>query len=169
MIVAPLTPLCSPKFPFVWTTECQQAFESAKSLLFSASVLAAANFSVPFKLEVDTSAFGAGAVLLQVDANGIPHPVCLISTKFKKHQLNYSTIEKEILTMLLALQHFEVYVGYYALPVTWYINHNPLLYLKQMYNHNQCRMRCSSFAQSNKIEILHKCGADNVVADLVLG
>ncbi|CAI5669654.1 unnamed protein product [Oreochromis niloticus] len=67
VVVAPLTKLCSPKIPFGWSGECQHAFESAKSLLCSAPVLAAPNFSQPFKLEVDASATGAGAVLLQDD------------------------------------------------------------------------------------------------------
>lgn len=57
-----------------------------------------------FKLEVDASAIVAGAVLLQVDADGIDHSVCYFYRKFNKHQLKYSTIEKETLALLLALQ-----------------------------------------------------------------
>lgn len=87
---------------------CQHSFQAAKSLLCSAPVLAAPNFSLSVKLEVEASATGAGAVLVQDDANGMPHPLCFYSSKFKRHQLNYSTIEKETLAMLLALQHFEV-------------------------------------------------------------
>ncbi|XP_060771707.1 aquaporin-1-like [Neoarius graeffei] len=70
-------------------------------------VLAAPNFSLPFKLEVDASASGASAVLLQDGDDSVCHPVCYFSVKFKCHQLSYSTIEKETLAMLLALQHFE--------------------------------------------------------------
>lgn len=32
------------------------------------------------------------------------------SKKFNKHQINYSTTENEALDLLLALQHFEVYI-----------------------------------------------------------
>lgn len=71
-----------------------------------APVLAAPNFSLPFVLEVDASTAGAGSVLMQDGDHGLPHPVFYFSCKFKRHQLNYSTIEKEILAMLLALQHF---------------------------------------------------------------
>lgn len=35
-------------------------------------------------MEVDASALGAGAVLLQEDENGIGHPVSYFSQKFKK-------------------------------------------------------------------------------------
>ncbi|XP_077061592.1 uncharacterized protein LOC143714359 [Siphateles boraxobius] len=64
-----------------------------------------------FKLEVDVSAVGAEAVLIQEDKDGIDHPICYFSRKFNKHQLNYSTIEKEALALLMALQYFDVYVG----------------------------------------------------------
>lgn len=110
-VVEPLTRLLSSKVDFVWSPKCQVAFDSAKSLLCHSPVLAAPDLSKPFKLEVDASAVGAGAVLLQEDEEGIDHPVCYFSKKYNRHQLNYSTIEKETLALLLALQHFEVYVG----------------------------------------------------------
>lgn len=165
VVVAPLTSLCSPAVPFLWSAECQYAFDAAKSLLCSAPVLAAPNFSRPFQLEVDASAAGAGAVLLQEGEGEVHHPVCYFSVKFKSHQLNYSTIEKETLAMLLALQHFEVYVGSSSSPVLVYTDHNPLVFLAQMYNHNQRLMRWALLVQGFNIEIRHKKGADNVVAD----
>lgn len=78
-VVEPLTLLTSPKADFVWSPKCQHAFDSAKSLLSHAPVLAAPDFSCEFKLEVDASAVGACAVLLQVDIEGIDHPVLLFS------------------------------------------------------------------------------------------
>jgi hypothetical protein len=167
VVVNPLTSLCSTRIPFVWSTECQYAFEAAKSLLCSAPVLAAPNFFRPFQLEVDASASGAGAVLIQGGEGDVCHPVCYFSVKFKHHQLNYSTIEKETLAMLLALQHFEVYVGASPSPVVVYTDHNPLVFLTQMYNHNQRLMRWALLAQGYNLEIRHKKGTDNVVADAV--
>lgn len=164
-VVEPLTRLLSPKVDFVWTPECQVAFDSAKSLLCHAPVLAAPEFSKPFKLEVDASAVGAGAVLLQEDVEGIDHPVCYFSKKYNRHQLNYSTIEKETLALLLALQHFEVYVGSSSLPVVVYTDHNPLVFLARMYNHNQRLMRWALMAQEYNLEIRHKKGSENIIAD----
>ena len=80
-VAAPLTNLTSPSNPFDWTSECQHAFECAKALLCSSPVLAAPVFLKPFKLEVDASAVGARAVLLQDGADGICHPVCYFSRK----------------------------------------------------------------------------------------
>nr|XP_033964369.1 uncharacterized protein LOC117465580 [Pseudochaenichthys georgianus] len=116
---------------------------------------------------VDASGSGAGAVLLQEGDGGVSHPVCYFSTKFKRHQLNYSTIEKETLAMLLALQHFQVYVGSSSTPVVVYTDHNPLVFLSQMFNHNQRLMRWALLAQDFNIVINYKKGADNVVADVL--
>lgn len=71
-------------------------------------MLAAPDFTRPFKLEVDACVLGAGAVLLQEDEHGIDHPVCYFSQKFKNHQVNNSTmfvlpcLKKEALALLLA-------------------------------------------------------------------
>ncbi|KAI3376797.1 hypothetical protein L3Q82_000078 [Scortum barcoo] len=73
-VAASLTTLTSPLKPFAWNEECQQAFECLKGLLSCNPVLSAPDFSVPFKLEVDASAVGAGAVLLQEATQGIDHP-----------------------------------------------------------------------------------------------
>ena len=164
-VIAPLTSLLSESQPFSWTPECQHAFESAKALLCSTPVLAAPDFKQPFKLEVDASGVGAGAVLFQESADGIDHPVCFFSKKFNKHQLNYSTIGKEALALLLALQHFEVYLGSSPVPVTVYTDHNPLVFLSRMYNQNQRLMRWALIAQNYNLEIKHKKGTENIMAD----
>lgn len=164
-VVSPLTNLLSPSQQFVWSAECQHAFESIKALLCCAPVLAAPDFTTPFKLEVDASALGAGAVLIQEDRDSIEHPVCYFSRKFNKHQINYSTIEKEALALLLALQYFEVYLGSSSFPIMVYTDHNPLVFLSRMYNQNQRLMRWALIVQNYNLEIRHKKGTDNIVAD----
>lgn len=164
-VVHPLTDLLSPRKAFVWTPACQHAFDNIRSLLTQAPVLTAPNFSEPFKLEVDASDVGVGAVLLQTDKNGVDHPVSYFSKKFNIHQVKYSTIEKETLALLLALQHFEVYVGSSNKPLIVYSDHNPLVFLRHMYNQNQRLMRWALAMQDHHLEIRHKKGCDNVIAD----
>ena len=76
----------------------------------TAPVLAAPRLDQPFKIQVDASQVGAGAALMQVDENNIDRPV-YYSKKFTWYQTNSSTIEKEALALVLALQHFNVNVG----------------------------------------------------------
>ncbi len=163
--VSPLTDLLSTSRRFVWTPECMEAFNAAKDLLCTAPVLSAPNFSQQFKLQVDASAVGAGAVLMQEDEGGIDHPVSFFSKKFNKCQRNYSVIEKEALALLLALQHFEVYLGGSDAPILVYTDHNPLVFLNRMSNTNQRLMRWSLIVQEYHLDIRHKKGADNIIAD----
>ncbi len=77
--------------------------------------------------------------------------------KFNKHQLNYSTIEKETLALLMALQYFDVYISSSNMPVT--------VFLARMYNHNQRLMRWSLVVQGYNLVIKHKKGSENIIAD----
>lgn len=87
------------------------------------------------------------------------------SKKFNQHQQRYSTIEKEALALILAIQHFEVYVGSSPCPVCIYTDHNPLVFLSRMQNSNQRLMRWSLIFQTYNLDIHHIRGKDNVLAD----
>ena len=61
-IANPLTQLTRKNQLFVWTEQCQQAFDTLKQTLISAPILAYSDFSLPFELQVDASntAIGIG-------------------------------------------------------------------------------------------------------------
>ena len=164
-VAAPMTDLISPLVKFVWSDRCQIAFECCKALLCNAPVLSAPDFDKPFAIEVDASCIGAGAVLTQMDSEGLVHPVGFFSKKFNSSQMRYSTIEQETLALLLALQFFEVYVGSSAEPVVIYTDHNPLVFLHRMHNQNQRLMRWSLVITNYNLVIHHKKGTENVFAD----
>ncbi|WP_435316590.1 ribonuclease H family protein, partial [Klebsiella pneumoniae] len=79
-VAAPLTDATSIKNKFKWTSKCQESFEKLKHFIISKPVLKAPNFNKEFRLQVDASDIGIGAVLLQ-EYNGILHPVCFASVK----------------------------------------------------------------------------------------
>ncbi len=134
--------------------------------IFCVMLLSAPNFTLPFQLQVDASAHGAGAVLLQEDSFGIEHPICYFSKKFPKCQKHFSTIEKEALALLLALQQFEVNLGSGSgSSIVVYTDHNPLVFLSRMSNSNQRLMRWSLIVQELNLDIRYKKGTENVVAD----
>lgn len=162
-VVAPLTDLLQARAKFVWTPKCENAFENVKRLLTSSPVLTAPRLDKPFKLQVDASQVGTGAVLLQTDEHGIDRPISYFSRKFNSYQTNYSTIEKEAL--IWALQHFEVYVSCWIMPTVVYTDHNPLTFLHSLQSPNQRLIRWSLFLQPYSLEIRHLKGADNVLAD----
>lgn len=54
-ITKPLSNLTRKKVKFVWTEECQRAFEKIKQLLTSPTILTYSDFSKPFRVTVDAS------------------------------------------------------------------------------------------------------------------
>ena len=164
-IAAPLTNLLSKKVKFVWTDDCQLAFDKVKLLLQKSPVLKSPDYEKPFKLIIDSSDVGTGSVLVQEASDGLDHPVSYFSKKFLKYQKNYSVVEKETLGLVLALEHFDVYLGSTPFKIKVYTDHNPLTFLKTMKNKNQKLVRWSLALQEYNLEIQHIPGSENVVAD----
>ena len=164
-IAAPLTNLLSKKVKFVWTDDCQLAFDKVKLLLQKSPVLKSPDYKKPFKLIIDSSDVGTGSVLVQEASDGLDHHVSYFSKKFLKYQKNYSVVEKETLGLVLALEHFDVYLGSTPFKIKVYTDHNPLTFLKTMKNKNQRLARWSLALQEYNLEIQHIPGSENVVAD----
>ena len=59
-----------------WTPESQQAFDTLKDKLASASILVYPNFEI---LKTEPSCYGLGAVLVQHQADGSTHPIAYAS------------------------------------------------------------------------------------------
>ena len=153
-IVAPLTDLLRKGVKFEWSGPCETAFQTLKAVLNSKPVLNAPNFEKPFQLVTDVSDLGVGAVLLQEDDMGHQKPVSYFSKKLNIHQRRYSTIEKECLGLVSAVQHFDVYLSNSS-EVTVFTDHNPLTFLKRSRNKNQRLFRWSLFLQPYGLTVVH--------------
>ena len=121
----PPVPLAS-----TWDEECEQAFLSLKERLTSAPVLAYADFSKPFILEVDASHGGLGAILSQ-EHQGKVRPVAFASRGLRaaeRNMENYSSMKLELLAVKWAVtEKFREYLlGNHFTILT---DNNPLSYL----------------------------------------
>ncbi len=58
-----------------------------------------------------------------------------------------------------------MYLGGNCNPIIVYTDHNPLVFLSRMANSNQRLMRWSLMVQEHHLDIRHKKGSENVVAD----
>ena len=164
-LALPLTDLLRKNKSFVWTQDCEHSFKSLKDALCAYPILRAPNFSLPFKLACDASDQAAGSVLLQED-QGVDYPVAYFSKKFTPAQTRYATVEKELLSIILALDHF----SYYILPqleIIVYTDHKPLQYLKNFCTKNQRLVRWHLFLQNYNLDIRHVKGEMNVLPDLL--
>ena len=127
-------------------------------------VLKAPDFNNSFSLYCDASDVGIGAVLVQSDQDDVEHPVSFYSRKLSSTQKNYSTVEKEALSLSLSLKHFEVYLRKSSRIVV-HTDHNPLTFLNRMKHSNQRLLRCDLTLQEYNLEIKHIKGRDNIIAD----
>jgi transposase InsO family protein len=121
-IVEPMTNLLKKNIEFEWTDAQQKAFETLKGKITSAPVLAYIDPTKMFQLETDASETILGAVLSQEG-----RPNAFISKKLKGAELNYSTIEKEAMAIIWAIEYFDHYL--YGRKFRILTDHKPLQYI----------------------------------------
>lgn len=103
---APLRALAGPsRKSFQWTADAERSFNDLKRAVANAPVLAHVKASEPLVISTDASSFGLGAVLLQ---NG--RPVAYASASLTPTQCRYAQIEKEMLAVTFACEHFRYYI-----------------------------------------------------------
>lgn len=149
----------------LWTKQCEESFQNLKSRLVSAPVLAYADFSLPFILEVDASLSGLGAVLSQ-EQNGRLSPVAYASralTQSKRNMPNHSSMRLEFLALKWAMtEKFRDYLlGQKC--VVWTDN-NPLSHLNTA-KLGATEQRWAAQLAAFDFSIRYRSGRSNVNAD----
>ena len=108
-MMKPLTCLTE-KTPFRWGVEQAKAFESLKSALTSAPILAYPREHGMFILDTDASNVGLGCVLSQIQ-DGEERVIAYGSRTLSKSEMNYCTVRLEMLSVV----HFTEYYKHFLL------------------------------------------------------
>ena len=164
-IASPLTSLLKKDAEFTWGTAQQEAFDTLKRKLLNAPILIFPDYNEPFYIATDASAFGVGAVLLQKVGNKF-HPISFYSRKLKSKgpdETAYSTIEREALGVVNALNHFKYIV--FGYDVTILTDHKPLMEFFNNYHTSPKRTRWFLILQDFAAKISYIPGKDNIIAD----
>ena len=104
-IAGPLIRLTRKNIPFVWSNECQKAFETLKHCLTSAPILSFPRTVGEFVLDTDASGFGIGAVLSQVQDEH-ERVLSYASKTMSNSQRRYCATHRELLAVVWAVRHF---------------------------------------------------------------
>ena len=98
-----LSPLSaeSGKKTFHWTAERDKAFKQMKAILSADALMDYPNHNKPFHTHTDASKYQMGAFIMQDEK-----PVAYWSQKLNVAQKNYTTMEKELLSVLMVLKEF---------------------------------------------------------------
>lgn len=152
-------------FAAAWTEQCQQSFEGLKGKLTTSPVLAYADFSLPFILEVDASHGGLGAVLSQ-EQGGRVRPIAYASRSLRpteRNMSNYSSMKLEFLALKWAMtdKFREYLLGQKCIVFT---DNNPLSHLASA-KLGALEQRWAAQLASFDFEIRYRSGRSNRNAD----
>ena len=121
------------------------------------------NWSQPFVIDTDASDTGIGAVLSQVDAEGVEHVVAYASRILTKAERNYCVTRKELLAVVTFLQHFRQYL--LGRLFTIHTDHGSLTWLQSFKNPEGQLARWLEKLQEYNFSIVHRPGKKHLNAD----
>ena len=100
-----MTDLLKKYAKWVWSEQCEKAFQNLKNAIASEPILKLPDFELLFEVHTDASDKAIGGVLVQEG-----HPVAFESRKLNDAEQRYSTHEKEMVAVVHCLQVWRVYL-----------------------------------------------------------
>ena len=154
-VLAPLSSMTSAKASWNWTPACQKAFDTIKKIVSRETLLAYPNFNKTFEIHTDASKTQLGSVISQEGK-----PIAFYSRKLNPAQVNYTTTERELLSIVETLKEFRnILLGQ---QIKVYTDHQNLTY-KQFNTERVMRWRL--ILEEYSPELVYIQGSKNVVAD----
>ena len=148
--------------PLSFNDSQMTSFESIKNYLVTDPILKLPDPTKTFVLRTDGSGSAIGAILLQYHGD-CAYPVAYASRKLTESERKFSTVERECLAIIFAVQKFSVYLigSSFVLEV----DHRPLVYLNKMKNLNSRLTRWALCLQPYDFSVVYLPGKENVGAD----
>nr|XP_061827907.1 uncharacterized protein K02A2.6-like [Nerophis lumbriciformis] len=154
----------APKHMVDWSDARHTAFLGVKSALANATLLAHLLPDAPIAITTDASDYAVGAVHEQW-AGGTWQPLAFFSRQLRPCERKYSTFDRELLGLYLAIRHFRSLLE--GRPFTAFVDHKPLTFAmaKTAEPWSARQQRHLSYVSEFTTDIQHLAGKSNVVAD----
>ena len=139
-----------------WSAEMEEAFETIKTMIADAVALSLPVMDKRFTLVTDASLYAVGAMLSQ-ETDGQLKPIAFYHHTLTKPEQGYSTTERELLAIVLAVKKYRVYLGRGFDLMT---DHQALRWLQSLDPENETgrRGRWLDFLQQFDMTIIPKRG-----------
>jgi len=161
-LAGPLFELTKKDVDFIWTRDCQRAFDALKKALMGAPILVRPNFKEPFYLDVDWSTKGVGAILSQKEGR-FERVIAYASKALTVAQKKFHPMEGECYALIWGILHFRQYL--HRTHFTLRTDHKPLEWLATVSNAHGRRGRWIDLLQDYSFKIVHRPGMRHANAD----
>ena len=131
--------------PWKWTDQHETLFQELKTSLTSETELTIPNTKHPFCITVDASLIGLGVVLLQLCEENKMKVMSYNSRILNPQELKLSTLNRELLGLVHALQIYELIIGS-PHPIHVFTDHKPLIHCstkKEILLHAFTELKCN--------------------------
>ena len=166
-VAKPLYDLLGKKKKWTWGPDNQQSFEDLRKALVSAPVLAYPSSEGRYILDTDASNFAYGAVLSQIqrDENGEDHErvIAYYSKTLSPSEQRYCARRRELLAILRAVKHFEVYLRGPEFIIR--TDHASLQFIKTLTQVPDQMFRWILFLEQYSYKIVVRAGKEHANAD----
>ncbi|WVZ58466.1 hypothetical protein U9M48_008741, partial [Paspalum notatum var. saurae] len=153
----PMTSLTKKNAKYMWSQNCEEAFQSLKKSLTTAPVLAQPDIMKPFDVYCDASRNGLGCVLMQ------ERRVVAYASRQLRKEANYPTHDLELVAVVHALKIWRHYLLGNNCHI--YTDHKSLKYILTQSELNMRQRRWLELIKDYDLEIHYHPGKANVVAD----
>lgn len=157
-IAAPINSLLKGGVKFIWSPDCEDAFEGLKVALTSSPVLAYPDFDKHFEVICDASNHSVGAILEQEG-----RVIYYASRTLNPAERRYSTTEREMLAIVRATKVFKCYL--LGREFTIFTDHQALAGCIRSTDTTSRMLRWTQRLSEFDYKIIHKPGRKNVNAD----
>ena len=124
----PLYTLLHDDVKFQWTPELEKIFQDVKNAMTADTELTIPNTKHSFFITVDASLVGLGAVLFQMNETNKRKFISYNSRILNTQEQKLSTLDRELLAIVYALQIYEVLIFGSPHPIYIFTDHKPLLH-----------------------------------------
>jgi hypothetical protein len=157
-IAKPITELLKKGTKYVWSKDCDEAFQTLKKLLTTSSVLVQPDIAKPFDVYCDASGTGLGCVLMQ-EGRVISYSL----RQLRRHKEHYPTHDFKLAAVVMALRMWRYYLLRNVVDI--YMDHKSLKYISTQPDLNMRQRRWLELINDYELEVHYHPSKANVVAD----